>query len=260
VGRRLWVGRVAEVGAGAVIAPGAWLAEDASVGPCSVVQAGATVGAGTTIGSCSVLHAGTSLGSGCVIEDGVVLGKRPRLRPGSSAAGGELTALVIGDGATVCCGAVLYAGALIGAGAIIGDQSQIRERSCVGERSLVGRGSCVDFDAVVGAYVRIQTGVYVTAEAIVEDRVFLGPGVSTTNDDTMGRHLRDEPLQGPVFRRACRVGGGAILVPGVEIGEEAFVAAGALVTRDVGAREVVMGVPARVVRRVPDEDLIERWL
>ena len=64
---------------------------------------------------------------------------------------------------------------------------------------------------------------------------------------------------GSGFRRACRVGGGVVLVPGVVIGEEAFVAAGALVTRDVADREVVMGVPARVVRRVPDEDLIERW-
>ncbi len=89
--------------------------------------------------------------------------------------------------------------------------------------------------------------------------MFLGPGVVTTNDNTMGRHARGEALQGPTFRRACRVGGGAVLAPGVEIGEEAFVAAGAVVTADVPARAVVMGVPARVVREVGDEDLIERW-
>jgi acetyltransferase-like isoleucine patch superfamily enzyme len=83
--------------------------------------------------------------------------------------------------------------------------------------------------------------------------------VVTTNDDSMGRHPRGEPLRGAVLRRACRVGGGAVLVPGVEIGEEAFVAAGAVVTGDVGPREVVMGVPARVVRRVEDRDLLERW-
>ena len=75
----------------------------------------------------------------------------------------------------------------------------------------------------------------------------------------MGRHRTASGCSVPVFRRACRVGGGAVLVPGVVIGEEAFVAAGALVTRDVGDREVVMGVPARVVRRVGDEDLLERW-
>jgi len=75
----------------------------------------------------------------------------------------------------------------------------------------------------------------------------------------MGRHPHGEPLQGPVFRRACRVGGGVVVVPGVEIGEEAFVAAGAVVTRDVPARAVVIGVPARVVREVGAEDLLERW-
>jgi acetyltransferase-like isoleucine patch superfamily enzyme len=75
----------------------------------------------------------------------------------------------------------------------------------------------------------------------------------------MGRHGPGVPLSGVTFRRACRVGGGVVVTPGVEIGEEAFVAAGAVVTRDVGPREVVMGVPARVVRRVGDEDLIERF-
>jgi acetyltransferase-like isoleucine patch superfamily enzyme len=107
--------------------------------------------------------------------------------------------------------------------------------------------------------VLIQTGVYVTGGSVVEDDVFLGPGVTTTNDHAMGRHPAGEPLQGPTFRRACRVGGGVVLVPGVEIGEEAFVAAGALVTKDVAARAVVIGIPARAIRQVGDEDLIERW-
>jgi acetyltransferase-like isoleucine patch superfamily enzyme len=117
----------------------------------------------------------------------------------------------------------------------------------------------VDFDAVVGSGVLIQTGVYVTGGSVVEDHVFLGPGVQMANDNTMGRHPSGERLQGPVLRRACRVGAGGILLPGVEIGEEAFVAAGSVVTRNVSARDVVMGVPARVIGQVGDEDLIERW-
>jgi acetyltransferase-like isoleucine patch superfamily enzyme len=75
----------------------------------------------------------------------------------------------------------------------------------------------------------------------------------------MARHAADAPLRGATFRRACRVGGAAVLVPGVEIGEEAFVAAGAVVTNNVPARAVVIGVPARVIRQVPDEDLLENW-
>jgi acetyltransferase-like isoleucine patch superfamily enzyme len=242
-----------------VVAASASVADDAELGVGAVIGEDVRIGAGAVIGAGTVIHDGTSVGAGCVIEDLVVLGKRPRLRPGSSAAAGALHPLEIADGATVCCGAVIYASARIGPRAIIGDQTQIRERSSVGERSVVGRASCVDFGAVVGSRVLIQTAVYVTAGSIVEDDVFLGPGTTTTNDNDMGRHPRGAPLAGPVFRRACRVGGGSLLLPGVEIGEEAFVAAGALVTRDVGARELVMGSPARVVRRVGDEELLERW-
>jgi acetyltransferase-like isoleucine patch superfamily enzyme len=232
-----------EVASGAFVAPGARLGDGV------VVEPGA------------VIHDDVVVGVGCVVEAGAVLGKRPRLRPGSSAAsaGGSPGALVISEGATVCCGAVVYAGARIGAGAIIGDHAQIRERAVVGAASVVGCGSSVDFDAILGARVLIQTGVYVAGGTVVEDDVFLGPGVQTTNDDTMGRHPPGEALRAPVLRRACRVGGGAVLVPGVEIGEEAFVAAGAVVARDVPARAVVMGVPARVVREVPEADLIEWW-
>jgi acetyltransferase-like isoleucine patch superfamily enzyme len=241
------------------VAPSAIVADDAVIGVGSVIGENARIGVGARIGSLTVVHAGTEVGDDCLIEDHVVLGKRPRLRPGSSAAGADPDPLVIEPGATVCCGAVVYAGARIGSKAIIGDQAQVRERSVVGPSTVVGRGSTVDFDARVGARVSIQTGVYVTGGTIVEDDVFVGPGVVMTNDDTMGRHLRGEALRGPVLRRACRVGGGAVLVPGIEIGAEAFVAAGAVVTRDVGEREVVLGVPARVVRHVSDEDLLERW-
>jgi acetyltransferase-like isoleucine patch superfamily enzyme len=207
----------------------------------------------------AVVHHGVELGDGVVIEAGAVLGKRPRLRAGSSAPRADPGALLVGTGATICAGAVVYAGASIGAGAIIGDQAHVRERAVVGAGAVIGRGSSVEFGVVVGERALIQSNVYLAAGAVVEEDVFIGPGVVTTNDDTMGRHGAADELRGPVLRRACRIGGGAVLVPGVEIGVEAFVAAGAVVTRDVAEREVVMGVPARVARRVPDQDLHERW-
>jgi acetyltransferase-like isoleucine patch superfamily enzyme len=227
--------------------------------PGLVLGEGVTLAGDVRLGAHVVIHDGTVVGEGCEIQDGAVLGKPPKLARHSTAARGGGESLVLDPGAVVCCGAVVFAGARIGAGAIVGDQSYVRERAVIGPSSVVGRGSTVDNDVIVGARVRVQTSVYLTAYSVVEDDVFVGPGVVTTNDSTMSRHGPEYVLEGALLRRACRVGGGAVLVPGVEVGEEAFVAAGAVVTRDVPPRAVVMGVPARVVREVGDADLLERW-
>jgi acetyltransferase-like isoleucine patch superfamily enzyme len=227
--------------------------------PGLVLSPTASVGRDVVFGANVIVHDGVVIGDGVIVQDNVVLGKVPKLAPTSGAAGQAVDALVIEEGAAICAGAIVFAGAHVGPRAIIGDQSYVRERATVGERTVIGRGSAIDNDVTIGARVKVQTNVYVTGFSVVEDDVFLGPCVMTTNDDAMGRHGPDEPLRGATFRRACRVGGAAVLVPGVEVGEEAFVAAGAVVTTDVPSRAVVMGVPARVIRHVGDEDLLERW-
>jgi acetyltransferase-like isoleucine patch superfamily enzyme len=230
-----------------------------SAGPYCVIADDARVHETARLGAHVVVHPGTVIGPDCEVQDGAVLGKPPKLARHSTARRDAGEPLVIEAGAVVCCRAIVLAGAWIGPGAIVGDQAFVRERSRVGAGSVIGRGSAVDNDVVVGERVRVQTDVYLTAYSLVEDDVFVGPGVLTTNDSTMSRHDRSYELQGARLRRACRIGGAAVLTPGVEVGEEAFVAAGAVVTRDVPPRGVVMGVPARVVREVPDADLLERW-
>lgn len=235
------------------------IGDHVSFGANVVLHDGVNIGPGTSIGSNVVVRSHTSLGENCVVEDSVVLGKRPRLARSSSAAGRQLDRLRIGSSVTICSGAVVFAGASIGGHVIVGDQAYVRERSKIGEGSLVGRGSVIDNDVLVGQRVRIQTNVYLTAFSVVEDDVFLGPGALTTNDHTMSRHPPEMPLKGATLRRACRIGGGAVLTPGIEVGEEAFLAAGAVLTKDLPPRAVAIGVPARVVRQVGEQDLLEHW-
>ena len=211
------------------------------------------------LGANVVIHAGVQLGEGVRVQDGAIVGQAAGARAALGRAPGGGAGRSVEEGATVCAGAVVVAGAAIGPGAVVGDQAQVRERAVIGAGSVIGRGSAVDNDVAVGERVRVQTDCYLTAFSTVEDDVFVAPGVTLTNDDTMGRHGPDHQLRGATLRRACRVGGGAVLVPGVEVGEEAFVAAGAVVTADVAPRAVVMGVPARHVRDVGDEDLLERF-
>lgn len=227
--------------------------------PGLLLGEGALLPESVELGGHVVIHAGTIVEEGVRIQDGAVLGKPVALGPRSRAPAATPEPLRVEAGATICAGAVVLAGARIGAGAVVGDQAHVRERAVVGERSVVGRGSAVDNDVTLGARVKVQTACYLTAGTRVEDDVFVAPGVTTTNDHTMGRHGTEHELRGAVLRRACRVGGGAVLLPGVEVGEEAFVAAGAVVVRDVPARTVVMGVPAREAREVPEGDHLERW-
>ena len=211
------------------------------------------------IGANVVIHAGTVVGDGVRIQDGAVLGKPLALGRHSKASREGLQGLLVADGATICAGAIVLAGVRIGAGAVIGDQAHVRERAVVGDSSVVGRGVAIDNDVVIGDRVKVQTGSYLTAHTTVEDDVFVAPCVTTANDPTAGRHGPETAVTGPTLRRACRIGAGSVLLPYVEVGEEAFVGAGAVVTRDVAPRALVVGVPARKVRDVADEELLERW-
>jgi acetyltransferase-like isoleucine patch superfamily enzyme len=206
----------------------------------------------------AVVYPGTVLGKNVQVHEYAVVGKQPVLSPRSTAKREPLEPTVIGDGTIVSTGAVVFAGTRIGARVILGDQSCVRERVAIGDDVVVGRGSLVENDTTIGALTKIQADAYITAYSTLEDNVFIAPCVVTTNDNFMGRtERRHELVKGPTIRRGARVGGGAVLCPGIEIGAEAFVGAGAVVVRDVPPRKLVVGSPARVLRDVPDEELLE---
>jgi acetyltransferase-like isoleucine patch superfamily enzyme len=206
----------------------------------------------------ATVYEGTVLGEGVKVLEGAVVGKQPTLSPRSTAKREPLEPTTIGDGTIVSTGAIVFAGSRIGARVILGDQSCVRERVRVGDDVVLGRGSYIENDTTVGDRTKIQADAYVTAYSTLEEDVFIAPCVVTTNDNYMGRtEKRLELMKGPTIRRGARIGGGAILCPAVEIGEEAFVGAGAVVTKDVPPRALMVGNPARRLRDVPDEELLE---
>jgi acetyltransferase-like isoleucine patch superfamily enzyme len=231
-----------------------WSAEDA---PGLSLAADAVVGDGVTFGANVTVHPGTVIGEGCAIGDNAVLGKRPTLSARSTSRRDPPPPLRLGAGCAVAAGAVLAAGSTFGDGCVVGDLASVRERCTVGEQVVIGRGVSVENDCSIGAYTKIQTNAYITAHSLLEEHVFIAPCVVTTNDNFMGRtEERHALIKGAVVRRGARVGGGSVLLPGIEVGEEAFVGAGAVVTRDVAPRQLVVGSPARVLREVPAEELL----
>jgi acetyltransferase-like isoleucine patch superfamily enzyme len=206
----------------------------------------------------AIVYAGTVLGEGVKVLENAVVGKQPTLSPRSTAKREPLAPTVLGAGTIVSTGAIVFAGTAVGDRVILGDQSCIRERVVIGDDVVVGRGALVENDTTIGAMTKIQADAYITAYSTLEEHVFIAPCVVTTNDNWMGRtEKRFGNIKGPTIRRGARVGGGAILCPGVEIGADAFVGAGAVVTKDVPPRVVVVGSPARVLRDVPEDELLD---
>jgi acetyltransferase-like isoleucine patch superfamily enzyme len=204
----------------------------------------------------SIVYEGTVLGEGVRVLENAVVGKQPSLGASSTAKRDPLPPTTIGAGTVISTGAIVFAGSSIGAGCIVGDQSCIRERVTMADNCILGRGSLIENDTTVGAGTRIQAEAYITAYSTLEEDVFIAPCVVTTNDNFMGRtEKRKSLMKGPTIRRGARVGGGAILCPGIDVGEEAFIGAGAVVTKDVPARKLVVGSPARVLRDVAEDEL-----
>src|SRR5881397_1015034 len=212
----------------------------------------------TEIHGTAIVYPGTVLGEGVKVLEHAVVGKQPALSPRSTAKREPLAPAEIGEGTIVSTGAIVFAGTRVGARVVLGDQSCVRERVTIGDDVVVGRGALVENDTTIGAMTKIQADAYITAYSTLEEHVFVAPCVVTTNDNFMGRtERRHELVAGPTIRRGARIGGGAVLCPAIEIGEEAFVGAGAVVTKDVPPRTLVVGNPARVVREVAADELLD---
>ena len=155
--------------------------------------------------------------------------------------------LSIGPHAIIRSFSVIYAGSRIGAHLETGHGAVIREENRIGDDFSIWNNSTVDYGCVIGSRVRVHTGVYIAQFTVIEDDVFLAPGVMIAND----RHpICADCMKGPTIKRGARVGINVTLLPEVVIGEDALVGAGAVVTKDVPPRAVVVGNPARVVSTV----------
>ena len=227
-----------------------------------VVEPDVEIGPDVRIGHNVVIRSGVRIAAGSIICDGAILGKMP-MKAGMSATtagtSAELPELVIGEGVMIGAGCVVYRGASLANGVFVGDLATIRENVAIGELTIIGRGATVENKTTIGRKCKIETNAYITAFSTIEDYCFIAPCVAFTNDNYLGRtEERKKHFGGPTLRRGARIGGNATILPNIEIGEDALVAAGSVVTKDVPARTIVMGSPARVLRPVAEEQLIER--
>ena len=221
---------------------------------------------------------GTVIDEFCIIRKNVKIGKRVHVYPHSIILEGSFIAddtriypgtfigkvpdgagalartpdyerkIVVGSGCAIGPNAVIYYDVNIGNNTLIGDGASIREQCVVGSFDIIGRYVTVNYNTKIGDNVKIMDGTHITGNAKVGNNVFIGMLVSTANDNNLNERKYSEKDIGPTIENDATVGEGASILPGLTLGQGSLIGAGSVVTKDVPARAVVMGVPARIIK------------
>lgn len=229
-----------------------------SVGRFTVVEDDVVLGDNCIIGNNVVIHRGTKIGNNVRIDDNTVVGKQP-MRSVNSIFKDEdkLPPAEIADECLIGAGVIIYCGCKIGSKTLVADLATIRENVTVGNKTIVGRGVAIENFCKVGSFCKLETNAYITAYSELMDNVFIAPGVVTSNDNFAGRSKeRFNHFKGVTVKKGGRIGAGATILPGKIIEEDAFVAAGSVLTRDAQKEKIIVGNPGKVVKEVPKEQLL----
>lgn len=224
-----------------------------------IIEDDVTIGNNCSLGYNVVIRKGTTIGDNVRIDDNTVIGKYP-MRASLSIFKEESNLLPahIANNCLIGANTVIYIGSSISNNVLIADLASIRENTSIGEYTIVGRGATVENYVKIGKRCKLESECYITAYSEIEDYVFIAPGVVTSNDNYLGRtEERFKHFKGVTVKKGGRIGANAVILPGKTIGEDALVAAGSIVTKNVPPRKIVMGSPARVIQEVPKEQLIE---
>lgn len=241
------------------ISDSATIGENVIVGNFVVIEDDVQIGDNCIIGHNVVIHKGTKIGNNVRIDDNTVIGKKPMRSVNSIFKDEkELESAIISDGCLIGAGVIIYCGCKIGKDTLIADLSTVRENVTIGSKTIIGRGVAIENFCSIGNSCKLETNVYITAYSTIEDNAFIAPGVVTSNDNFASRSKeRFKHFKGVTVKKGGRIGAQATILPGKIINEDGFVAAGSVVTKDVNARTIVAGNPAKYFKDVPKEQLLE---
>lgn len=244
------------------ISASAKLGKEVKLGFNIIIMDEVIIGDNCQIGNNVVIHPKTFIGDNVRIDDNTVIGKKPLSSPRSIfKAPEDLKPTVIGDNCQIGANVIIYAQCEMGKSNLIADLATIRENVTLGNLNIIGRNVTIENFVKIGSRNKLETNCYITAYSEIEDYCFVGPCVATSNDNYMARDPeRFKHFKGITMKCGSRIGVHATILPGIIIEEDACVAAGSVVTHNVPAGKVVLGSPARILRDVPEAQLLKNNL
>jgi UDP-3-O-[3-hydroxymyristoyl] glucosamine N-acyltransferase len=222
-----------------------------NIGYGVVIEKGVYLSQGTVIYGKALIKKGTYVGENCIIghPQRDMLKKTAEKRIKKTESIGPL--VTIGEDNIIRSGTIIYSDVFMGAHCQTGHNVLIRENTKLGEHTLIGTNSVIDGNVVIGNNVSIQTGVYVPLNSEIGDNVFMGPYSKLTNDKYMLR--KQFVLKGPKIENYVSIGANAVILPNITLKERTIVGAGSVVTRSTEEADIVVGNPAKFLKKIPDD-------
>ncbi len=232
------------------------------IGFHSVVMRDVVIGKDCQIGINVIIYEGTKIGDNVRIDDNAVIGKKPMISPRSIfKVEKSLRPAEIGDNCLIGTNVIIYAQCKMGQNNLVADLATIRENVELGNFNIVGRGVAIENFCKIGNKNKFETNSYITAYSEVGDYCFIAPCVATSNDNFMGRGKeRFNHFKGVVIENGGRIGVNSTILPGIKIAADTAIAAGSVVTKNTSTGKFWMGVPARELKDVPENQLLKNNL
>lgn len=243
-------------------AESAKIGENTKIGFNTVILDEAVIGDNCLIGHNVVIYEGTKIGNNVRIDDNTIVGKKPMRSPRSIFRDEtEYRVTEIADGCLIGANVIIYIQSRIGEKNLIADLATIRENTEIGDFNIIGRNVTIENFVKLGSRNKIETNTYITAYSELGDYCFIAPCVATSNDNYMGRDKeRFKHFKGVTVKSGGRIGVNATILPGKTIEEDGMLAGGAVLTKDLPAKQIWAGNPAHYFRDVDEKQLKENNL
>ncbi len=232
------------IGKNSIVGENVLLGKNVIIGHNCIIEDDVTIGDDTFIDNNVVIRNNTSIGANGNIGCNCIIGEylmdfykdhKKHYHP-----------LHIGDNSLIRSGSIIYAGSEIGDNLQTGHQVTIREASQIGNNVSIGTLSDIQGNCKIGSYVRMHSNVHIGQLSVIDDFVWIYPYVVLTNDPTPPSNN----FVGVHVHSFATVATGSIIMPGLELGQDCLIGAGAIVTKSVDAYAVAVGNPAKQITDV----------
>jgi acetyltransferase-like isoleucine patch superfamily enzyme len=215
------------------------------------IESDVYISKGVKIYGNALIQSGTYVGENCIIGHPQRADLSKIVKDKMEITDYKSPLVTIGRDCTIRAGTIIYSEVNMGEKCQTGHFAMIREKTSIGSNTLIGTNTVIDGNVIIGEDVSIQTGVYIPLYSKIGNNVFMGPFSKLTNDKYMTR--KEFALIGPNIEDNVSLGANSVILPGITLKMGTIVGAGSVVTKNTNENDIVIGNPAKLLKKKTED-------